>query len=41
VVFNRGTIIEGAEKLPNSELNKAWNHIKSDWYSAERKGIVV
>jgi hypothetical protein len=22
-------------------LNKAWNHIKSHWYSAERKGIVV
>jgi hypothetical protein len=28
-VFNRNTIIEGDEKLPDSELNKAWNHIKS------------
>jgi hypothetical protein len=39
--FNRNTIIEGDEKLPNSELNKAWNHNKSVWYSAEGKGLVV
>jgi hypothetical protein len=41
VVFNRNTIIEGAAKVPKSELNKAWDHVKFIWYSAEGRGLVV